>query len=312
MRRFLNPRNDFAFKQLFGTEKNKDILIHFLNDMFRDKYDKIEDVEFLKTNQDPEIASLRQSIVDVLCKDTKGNMFIIEMQCATDSHFIERAVSYACRAYLNQRTKGRSYGDMKPVIFFAILEHTLFDDKKEYLSYHKVTDIYTGENDIKNLSFTFLELSKFKKESINELETDIEKWTYFFKNAEGVSVEELEEIEEKDKLFWKVYTTLAEYNYSPEELMEYERYEMKQDEINTLKMDAKNEGMAEGKAEGMSEGIAKGMARGITIGEERGKEKGIIESKKEIVLSMLADNLPLNIISKYTNLSIKEIEILKR
>ncbi len=28
--RFLDPKNDFAFKQIFGIEKRKEILIHFL------------------------------------------------------------------------------------------------------------------------------------------------------------------------------------------------------------------------------------------------------------------------------------------
>jgi len=32
LERFLDPKNDFAFKKIFG-EKNKDILIHFLNDV---------------------------------------------------------------------------------------------------------------------------------------------------------------------------------------------------------------------------------------------------------------------------------------
>ena len=31
--KFLNPKNDVAFKRLFGQERNKDILIHFLNDV---------------------------------------------------------------------------------------------------------------------------------------------------------------------------------------------------------------------------------------------------------------------------------------
>ena len=31
--KYLNPRNDIAFKRIFGTEKNKDILKHFLNDI---------------------------------------------------------------------------------------------------------------------------------------------------------------------------------------------------------------------------------------------------------------------------------------
>ncbi|HBG34830.1 MAG TPA: transposase, partial [Holosporales bacterium] len=56
--KFLDPKNDFAFKKIFGTEKNKDILIHFLNDMltFKDRA-LIQDVTFLKTIQDPETAS---------------------------------------------------------------------------------------------------------------------------------------------------------------------------------------------------------------------------------------------------------------
>ena len=33
MERLLDPKNDWAFKQVFGQEKNKAILIHFLNDM---------------------------------------------------------------------------------------------------------------------------------------------------------------------------------------------------------------------------------------------------------------------------------------
>ena len=29
--KFLDPKNDYAFKRIFGTEKNKDILIDFIN-----------------------------------------------------------------------------------------------------------------------------------------------------------------------------------------------------------------------------------------------------------------------------------------
>jgi hypothetical protein len=31
--KFLDPKNDLAFKRVFGSEKNKDILIPFLNDI---------------------------------------------------------------------------------------------------------------------------------------------------------------------------------------------------------------------------------------------------------------------------------------
>jgi len=32
--KFLDPKNDVAFKRIFGSERNKNILIHFLNDTF--------------------------------------------------------------------------------------------------------------------------------------------------------------------------------------------------------------------------------------------------------------------------------------
>nr|WP_095742718.1 PD-(D/E)XK nuclease family transposase [Wolbachia endosymbiont of Drosophila simulans] len=78
--KFLDPKNDVAFRRIFGTEKNKDILIHFLNDIlgFTGK-DEIKEIEFLSTIMDPEIASDKQSIVDVLCRDSSGNRYIIEM-----------------------------------------------------------------------------------------------------------------------------------------------------------------------------------------------------------------------------------------
>jgi hypothetical protein len=31
--RFLDPKNDFAFRKIFGSKKYKEILIHFLNDV---------------------------------------------------------------------------------------------------------------------------------------------------------------------------------------------------------------------------------------------------------------------------------------
>nr|WP_143688879.1 PD-(D/E)XK nuclease family transposase [Wolbachia endosymbiont of Laodelphax striatellus] len=78
--KFLDPKNDLSFKKIFGSEKNKNILIHFLNDILDfSTSDQIMEIEFLSTIMDPEIASDKQSIVDVLCKDSIGNRFVIEM-----------------------------------------------------------------------------------------------------------------------------------------------------------------------------------------------------------------------------------------
>ena len=104
--KFLDPKNDLAFRRIFGTERNKDILIHFLNDIFGRTTDPIEEVTFLKETQPPEIQSQRVSIVDILYEDTLHNRFIIEMQVAKEKGFAKRAQYYAAKTYIEQREKG--------------------------------------------------------------------------------------------------------------------------------------------------------------------------------------------------------------
>ena len=165
--KFLDPTNDYAFKKIFGTEKNKDILVHFLNKILS-LPDPIQSVSFLKTLQDPEILAKKQSIVDVLCQDEKGVQYIVEMQVARSESFVKRAQFYAAKVYTNQLNKGDDYKQLKQVIFLAITDFVMFPDKPEFKSDHVILDRDSFANDLKDFSFTFLELPKFKKE-IDEL-----------------------------------------------------------------------------------------------------------------------------------------------
>src|SRR3990167_8117161 len=124
--KFLDPKNDFAFKKIFGTEKNQDILIHFINDMlgFTGQH-QIETVQFLKTSQDPEIASKKQSILDVLCSDQQDRQYIVEMQVAKTSGFEKRAQYYAAKAYSRQLNEGEEYHNLKEIIFVAITDFVM-------------------------------------------------------------------------------------------------------------------------------------------------------------------------------------------
>ena len=132
--RFLDPKNDFAFRQIFGTEKNKDILIHFINDILGlQGKDEVKEVTFLRTHQDPEIAMYRQSIVDVLCQDQNGVQFILEMQVSRHGGFEKRAQLYAAKAYSRQIIKEDEhhkklavYAKLKGVIFLAIADFVMF------------------------------------------------------------------------------------------------------------------------------------------------------------------------------------------
>lgn len=182
--KFLDPKNEVAFKRIFGSEKHKAILIHFLNDILGWTGDQtIQSVEFLSTIQDPEIASKKQSVVDVLCWDTQGTQYIIEMQVAKTKGFEKRAQYYAAKAYARQANQGENYQNLKEIIFIAITNYTMFPDKPGYKSDHVILDRDSYEHDLKDFSFTFIELPKFNKTDPTQLETLIEKWCYFFKYA---------------------------------------------------------------------------------------------------------------------------------
>lgn len=293
---FLDPKNDIAFKKIFGTEKNKGILIHFINDMLLFKNGKpIVDVTFLKTNQDPEIATHKTSVVDILCTDTKGINYIVEMQVAKEKGFEKRAQYYASKTYSSQLLIKGKYYKLKEVIFLAISDRTLFPNKKKYKSDHILLDKDTYEHDLKDFSFTFLELEKFHK-TIDELKTIQEKWAYFFKHAEETSQKDLEKIIGKDLVLKEAYTALDRFSWTEEELRTYDQWE-KYEGAYIASMDQKyDEGKAIGRMEGKAEGMLEGELTGI----------------KKVAKEMLLNKASIEMISKCTGLSKNEILSLKK
>jgi len=228
--RFLDPKNNFAFIQIFGREKNKDILIHFLNDILDYTGEKeITGITFLKTIQDPDIAVYKQSIVDVLCEDKHGTKFIVEMQVSKHKGFEKRAQFYAAKAYSQQilkededHKKMAVYAKLKGVIFLAIADFIMFPDKQEWKSTHRLLDSKTYENDLKDFYFIFMELEKFNK-SINQLENIQEKWAYFFKHAHHSTLEEMEHLIGKDIIIRQAFQAIDQASWSEEELRTYEK-----------------------------------------------------------------------------------------
>ncbi len=70
--------------------------------------------------------------------------------------------------------------------------------------------------------------------------------------------------------------------------------------VNAInKIEAINEGLAEGHAKGLAEGLAEGRAEGLS------------KAKSNIAKKMLDENIPIELISKITELSKEEIEKLK-
>ncbi|MGL9717405.1 MAG: Rpn family recombination-promoting nuclease/putative transposase [Wolbachia sp.] len=294
--KFLDPKNNYAFRRIFGNKDNKDILIHFLNDILsRTGENKIEEVTFLSTILDPDIASKKESIVDVLCEDSTGVKFICEMQVARVSGFEKRAQFYASKAYSSQASVGSKYQDLKEVIFIAITDFVLFPKKTAYKSDHVVLDKKTYEHDLKDFSFTFIELPKFPKTKEDQLENIVEKWCYFFKYASETSEKDLKKIVGDDVIIGQAYDQLVKYNWTDDERDLYE-WNKKNDDDNVSCLE---QSRAEGKIEGRKEGIQ--------IGEERGREA----EKIEVAKNLLKAGISIDVISQTTGLSKAEIEQLQ-
>jgi len=294
--KFLDPKNDVAFKKIFGSEKHKDILIHFINDVLELKdNDQIDEVEFLSTIQDAEIASKKQSIVDVLCRDKNGVQIIVEMQVAPTKGFEKRAQYYAAKAYSRQLNKGQEadglYENLKAVIFIAIADYIVFPDKTEFKSEHVILDKNSHEHDLQDFSFTFVELPKFKKEKIEELNTTLDKWCYFFKYAAKTSEADMAKIGSSYKTIGDAYEIVNQYNWNEQQLLAYER-ETKRVWDNRSVLEFQ---LDKAKAEGM----------------EQGMEQGKAERDIEIAKGMILKNYPLANISALTGLSLVELQDLK-
>ncbi|MFV0505574.1 MAG: Rpn family recombination-promoting nuclease/putative transposase, partial [Bacteroidales bacterium] len=103
--RYLDPKNDLTFKKIFGEHPH--LVKSLLNALLPlEDGQQIEDIEYLPAELVPEIYGLKDSIVDVRCKDNRGRQFIVEMQIVWTQGFESRVLYNAAKAYVKQLNKG--------------------------------------------------------------------------------------------------------------------------------------------------------------------------------------------------------------
>lgn len=210
--KFVDVKNDVAFRKVFGNENKKVILISFLNAVLGlETQDRVKEVTLLNPFQLPRLAGEKSSIIDVRATDEKGSTFIVEMQVAEPDGFDKRVLYYTSKDYAGQINSGDDYPLLRPVYFIGILNFNYFVGG-DYLSSHSIIDEATGENGFKDLKFRFIELKKFNKKA-HELKNIIDKWTFFIKNAEDLDVMPDNVDDEGLK---EAYEEAAQHNWSRE------------------------------------------------------------------------------------------------
>lgn len=282
--RFIDPLSDFGFKHLFGNEPNKDILIDFLNQLFKGEKE-ISDVAYSPTEHPGEDKDVKKVVFDLLCTGQNGEQFLIEMQKGDQPNFKDRAVFYASRLINEQFPRGGSYWktELKEVYVIGILDFTLEDSTpNQYLHNVALTDVNTGKHFYKKLGYKFLELPNFVKTEA-ELETDLDRWFYLLKHMGHI--DKVPAVLDK-RVFQKAFKIAELSNLTKEEKNMYDAALM-------AKVDYENV-MAFAKQKAEKEGLEKGLQKGL----------------HEVALKMKKQNFPADQISKLTELPIAEIEAL--
>src|SRR5262249_51058831 len=154
-------------------------------------------------------------------------------------------------------------------------------------------------NDLRDFSFTFLELPKFKK-GIDQLSNMTEKWAYFFKHAEDTSEQDLQRVVGQDQIIERAYEELNRHSWNAQELLIYDQAIKYTQSYEASMLQKFDEGMEKGRAEGEKRGMEKGRAEGRAEGEK-------------ITLLMVAKNMlkqgqTIQSIKAVTGLSREEIE----
>ena len=100
----ITPRVDFAFKKLFGSEENKDLLISLINAIVSEK-EQVSDLELKNPYNLADYQAGKMSILDIKARNRNGRWYNIEMQISQDLYFDKRAISTGQNLSQNRSAK---------------------------------------------------------------------------------------------------------------------------------------------------------------------------------------------------------------
>ena len=269
--------NDFFIRYFFGLEGHEDLLLSFINAIMIDSnFATFVSVEIINPFNLSEKANNKESIVDLKAVTEDGIIVIIEIQTYSTKNFFERTLYYWSKNYSNILKKGEDYPELKPVISINLIDDILFDktDKRMHTCY-LLKEKNTNKILTDHIQLHYIEIPKFNNDS--NITTELKNWILFLKSNKE---EDMSQLLKEDTIFEKA---MKKYNYFTDNedlLNEYDRREAYLVYQSSLMRGAKEDGFEEGK-----------------------KNKAI-----SMATAMKKDGADINLISKYTGLTIDEIK----
>lgn len=288
--RYINFYTDFAFKKLFGTEINKDLLISFLNALLQGR-EEIKDISYLNTEHLGTQEYDRRAVFDVYCTNEQGEYFLVEMQKGEQQFFKDRSLYYSSFAIREQAPRGNWDYGLKGIYTIGILNFCFHSQDPSYYHEVQLMDTATEEVFYDKLTFIYLEMPKFTKTE-SELETLLDKWLYAIRNLASL-MDRPRALQEK--VFQHLFEAAELAKFDPKDRYAYEESLKNYRDWYSVMKTAEMKGHAAGHAAGLEEGRAEGRAEGAH------------EAKLSAAAKLKNMGLPISDIVKATGLTVDEI-----
>ena len=271
-------RNDYAFKKLFGTEENKDIMIEFLSLVTQLSKDDFDDVRIENSEYIPRFYNDKIGRLDIKIRLHDGRKIDVEMQNTYFDYYPKRSIFYCSKLIHEHFMSGFQYTQLKKCIAINVLNSPFKLSGKIHSIYQiRETEEQTLLDEL--LEIHFLDLTKLPKENL----TSLEKWLMFIKTD---SKEERTMLAQGNPIMTKASKVMDIFYLDEQERKRYEAaWEYESDRLSMI-----------------GESERKGL--------ERGKSLGFRQAKLETAKNLLHFGLSVENIAQATGLSKAEVEAL--
>ncbi|RIV16395.1 Rpn family recombination-promoting nuclease/putative transposase, partial [Alicyclobacillaceae bacterium I2511] len=175
----LSPKVDFIFKQIFGSEENKDILISFLNAVFEDSGQPlIVSVELLNPFLEKDALTDKQGVLDVKAKTETGTLLDVEIQLQDHQDMEKRTLFYWAKMFEEQLEEGQSYHKLHKAVTINVLDFNYIPTEKYHTTFHLREDTISDLWLTDLLEIHFVELRKLQEQSVG-IERRLVRWMLF-------------------------------------------------------------------------------------------------------------------------------------
>ena len=248
-------RFDWFIKYMLRDKSNYDILEGFLSELLKED---LLIVSILESEGNKKTRDDKFNRVDILVKNTKDELLIIEVQNEREIDFLQRLLYGTSKATIEYIKEGKAYANLKKVISISIVYFEL-GQGKDYI--YKGTTRFIGIHQNDELQLSQEQKEIFQKEEVsdifpeyyliktgkfNEIIVDtLDEWVYFFKTSNiktDFKAKGIKQAEAKLEYANLSQKKRKEYDAFIEQEMENDSWALTQRiDLETAKKEAKNE-----------------------------------------------------------------------